>query len=666
MKTIIFLSAAAILAAAVATSCSRSDEPVTGNDRVEVKFSANTAEIRTRVADNSWTVNDPVGIYMIGASGTLAPGNIVEDAGNRQYTADAAGSGSVSFTPEGGEAIYYPVSGNVEFIAYHPYSASVTSDFKLPVSVAEQTDPSAIDALYAKTNGAYNKSKNPVDLQFTHRLVKLAFTIEAGDGVIESLSGLTVNITSQQTAATLNLTDGTVTPEGAASAITANTVTDGSAYGAIVLPNGDVAGMTFTFTTAAGGTYEVAVPAGSWASGKKYTYEVTLKRNEAEITGTVSGWGDGGSYPVTGAPQVAIEGYAGNIDVLYTDASTATIAADEMNRQNPGSTLKSITLVDHPGKTYLIGRVVDPDNIIRLKFDETTGDLLFRDASADGFIPIGSYAEFRLISDLSVQGGKYRQEADLDLMNEEWTPITDNTSHTYFYGEFDGAGKKISNLKIDKSGESYKGLFRSNYGTIRNVHIASGTITAGGYAGGICGANSGQIISCSNAATVSGTGSVGGVVATANAGTVTACYNTGAVSGTSYVGGVAGSGRGKITACYNTGTVSGTSPVGGVAGSYTSGTITACYNTGAVSGTSYVGGVVGRNTSGTITACYWENSTATTGLGIGTDTTTPFTLPVYFTPGDTHVAWGTGAGEENGYWKAGTTDGSRLPQLWYE
>ncbi|MDR1156657.1 MAG: fimbrillin family protein [Bacteroidales bacterium] len=134
MRTVNFLLAA-ILAATVLTSCSRSDEPVTGNDRVEVKFSANTAEICTRVTETGWDAGDPVGIYMIKADpGTLAPGNIVEEAGNRQYEADASGSGAVSFMPQPGEAIYYPVSGDVEFIAYHPYAATVPADFKLPVS----------------------------------------------------------------------------------------------------------------------------------------------------------------------------------------------------------------------------------------------------------------------------------------------------------------------------------------------------------------------------------------------------------------------------------------------------------------------------------------------------------------------------------------------------
>jgi formylglycine-generating enzyme required for sulfatase activity len=67
--------------------------------------------------------------------------------------------------------------------------------------------------------------------------------------------------------------------------------------------------MTFTFTTAtaAGGTYEVAVPtpatSSRWESGYKYAYTVTLKRNEASITGSVSDWGVGGSEAVTATPK---------------------------------------------------------------------------------------------------------------------------------------------------------------------------------------------------------------------------------------------------------------------------------------------------------------------------------------------------------------------------
>ncbi|MDR1153326.1 MAG: fimbrillin family protein [Bacteroidales bacterium] len=685
-----------VMAAIAMTACNSDDDAAGG--RAEVKFSAGTAEIQTRVTDNSWAAGDPVGIYMIGAAGTLTSANIVEGADNRQYVA-AAGTGPVSLAPQPGEAIYYPMSGNVEFIAYYPYRSPLT-DFELPVSVANQGNQSAIDVLYApKTNGGYSRNTAaPVDLRFEHRLVKLTFDITQGDGVTGptgSLASMTVNITGQQTAATLDLNNGTIAvATGGPKNITAyetENKTSSAKYEAIVLPNSSVSGMMFTFATKYMGTFEVAVPTpgGGWLSGYRYDYTIILNKNEVEITGTAGEWGPGSAHNVTGVPQPPLEGYAGNIDVAYTDAPTVTIAADEINRQSSGKTVRSITLADHPGKTYLIGRTVHAGSLISLKFNGS-GDLLFRDASADGYIPIGSYAEFQMIYGNGTDK-KYRQEADLNLMNEEWTPIANNGE--YFNGEFDGAGKKISNLKINQS-NSDRGLFRRNRGMIRDVHIASGTITATTYGGGICGRNesTGKVISCSNAANVSGTSySISGI-AGQNDGDVTDCYNTGAVSGGGGdVGGIVGFNIGTITACYNAGTVSGNDHAGGVAGRVYSGGITACYNTGVVKGTNNVGGVTGSNSgavtacynagevsrssgsssnfgsvagynSSTVTACYWKSGTVTNNTnnnGIGTE------FDPYFTPTGSD-AWGTGTGGTNGYWKAGTTNGSQLPKLWYE
>jgi hypothetical protein len=284
------------------TACNRDDEVTNGSDgRVEVKFSASTAEVQTRVTGNNWAADDPVGIYMIDEPGGLAVGNIIEGVDNRQYKASAAGS-SVEFAQVDGTS-YYPMSGDVEFIAYYPYQSPLT-DFELPVDVSDQDDQPAIDVLYApKTSGGYNKSAtSPVALAFQHKLVKLTFTISKGDGVTESLDDLTVKITGQHTAATLDLTGGTVTPSGAVSAITAKTAANGASSEAIVLPNGSVAGMTFTFTTTGpgAGTYEVVVPTptatSGWEPGYKYAYTVTLNRNEAGISGSVSNWGDGGTY----------------------------------------------------------------------------------------------------------------------------------------------------------------------------------------------------------------------------------------------------------------------------------------------------------------------------------------------------------------------------------
>jgi hypothetical protein len=301
-----FKSLAALFMLSLTFAACSNYEIVNGNDNgpVEVRFSASTAEIQTRVSNDSWTINDPVGIYMIDAAGSLIPEEIIEGVDNRQYKAAITAS-NTPFIPVGG-TIYYPMNGDVEFIAYHPYQTSLT-DFRLPFNVAQQNNQSAIDVLYAsKTNGNYNKNTTlPVNLTFQHKLVKLDFSIFPGTGITEPLDGLTVKITGQQTTAELDLTNGTVTTFGGPEEITANTSPNGASSEAIVLPNNDVSGMMFTFTTGAG-TYEVAVPiptGNMWESGKKYTYDVTLKRNEVIISGSVNDWIIGDSHYVEGIPQ---------------------------------------------------------------------------------------------------------------------------------------------------------------------------------------------------------------------------------------------------------------------------------------------------------------------------------------------------------------------------
>jgi hypothetical protein len=316
--------------------------------------------------------------------------------------------------------------------------------------------------------------------------------------------------------------------------------------------------------------------------------------------------------------------------VNYTDKTSETVSLPASNApfvlsngtssDGTEKTIHDITLED--GTKYLIGRKV-ADNLLYLNL-ASDGVLDFRTAE-DGTILIGSYAEFQLIYGLDELDNKYKLEADLDLMNEEWTPIAvkegdggGGTLTESFYGIFDGGDFKIENLQIDKSGSGVStnqsmGLFEKNKGTIINVHVVSGTITGKGYGGGICGVNAGgSIKKCSNGAMITTTENYAGGITGQNTagGTINACYNTGAITGGNYVGGVAGynskdTNVSFITACYNTGDVTGNSNVGGVVGYNTGSFITACYNTGDVTGTvNHIGGVAGYNDGSIITACY--------------------------------------------------------------
>ncbi|MDR1153324.1 MAG: fimbrillin family protein [Bacteroidales bacterium] len=568
-------------------ACTQEDDPATKpGDELQVSVTAagyasvDPGAPETRATDVDYATSpasgDRIGITVLNSSNAILYDNI-------PYTFNGA-----TWAPsDAGNKAYIP-SGTAVWLVYYPYSpdmngkkteADIFNAFTVPADQGDQEKYTASDLMI--WSGGLSVG-NTLNVTLAHRLALVEVNLSAGTG---------------------------------------NASVQAGASG-VILP-WNISGTTWRCL--------VKPAAGATVSGK-YSYHLTDYAWQANVTL------EAGKYTKVDAANgnidthSSIEGYTGDIGMLYTDNTSVTIPASDFNWLQLGKTVKSITL---NGKTHLIGRTVDPGNPIKLKFDASSGDLQFRGETGDGFIPIGSYAEFQKIYGLDNRTNKYRQEADLDLMNEEWTPIavkheTLNVNWD-FYGEFDGAGKKISNLKIDESSNDM-GLFRSNMGTIRNVHIVSGTITVGSYSGGISGWNQvgSYIISCSNKATVSGKGQyIGGIVGT-NRGTVTACYNTGAVSGGSYVGGVVG---------YNL-----------------SGTVTACYNTGAVSGGS---SVVGSN-GGTVTACYWKSGTVTNNNGIGTE------FNPYFNPNGTNAAWDTGTGEDYGWWKAGTTNGSQLPQLWYE
>ena len=218
--------------------------------------------------------------------------------------------------------------------------------------------------------------------------------------------------------------------------------------------------------------------------------------------------------------------------------------------------------------------------------------------------------------------------ADIDLTGKEWTPIPGYT------GTFDGDGKTITGLTINKSTESNVGLFASiiEGGTVKNLTLDNvNIITASSNVGAIAGENSGTIENCSVSGKVetdnglNNVSYVGGITGK-NQGTITACHSSATVKGIN-VGGIAGQSNASITACYSTGNVIAIENnivsyfyVGGVVGqNNVRANLTACYATSNVNGDGeYVGGVVGYNAQGIVSACYW-NSKVTNDTGIGSD-----------------------------------------------
>jgi len=193
---------------------------------------------------------------------------------------------------------------------------------------------------------------------------------------------------------------------------------------------------------------------------------------------------------------------------------------------------------------------------------------------------------------------------------EGWQPIgatnnNNNDSSNCFKGIFDGNGKNINNLLINKNIQELEqgismGLFSRSYGTIQNLGLKNVNVNI------VAGGNAGKAVNV-------------GIIVGENWAEINGCYATGSIyvedSGTCTVrvGGLASylKPEASIINCYNIANIStkhystGGYYVGGIS-SYcnANATISGCYNVGTIDGNlntttkyAYCGGIVGRTDS---------------------------------------------------------------------
>ena len=222
--------------------------------------------------------------------------------------------------------------------------------------------------------------------------------------------------------------------------------------------------------------------------------------------------------------------------------------------------------------------------------------------------------------------------ANIDLKNEEWTPIgigngTENNGATIdfpYSGTFDGNGHTISGLNVNYRNKN-GGLFcYVMNATIKNLTVAGSVTHSSGDGvayGGIVGcADSSTIENCTNRCTVTGNWYAGGIVGWSTDSDIIGCANFGNISSPSFSGGICGKIGGQndatgidatIRDCYNVGMVSG-NYAGGITGQSDSEhidiLIANCYNVGSLHGSDGTGEIIGAlfgPTCTTIDNCYY-------------------------------------------------------------
>jgi uncharacterized protein (TIGR02145 family) len=281
-----------------------SHEESTVNTPTPVQFAAGSiAALQTRTVINGstgateWTTTDRIGIYMLANGGTLANAPDVL-ATNVEYVPNVGNNVTSGFSPAS-TAICYPASGgNVDFIAYYPFGTP--SGGTIDVQVDDQSDPAAIDLLWAKATNSgsgYNKNTGTVGLSFAHALSKLTLDVQKGEGVA-SLEGMTVAIKGMNTWAELRLEDGAVimpvTPAGITPRCTQTpTASANGKYEAILLPVAGTSGATVEFTIGTKTyTWDVSTTFSVLQAGHKYDATITVKQSilGISITGNGATW----------------------------------------------------------------------------------------------------------------------------------------------------------------------------------------------------------------------------------------------------------------------------------------------------------------------------------------------------------------------------------------
>lgn len=241
---------------------------------------------------------------------------------------------------------------------------------------------------------------------------------------------------------------------------------------------------------------------------------------------------------------------------------------------------------------------------------------------------INSAADLKWLADTVNSGetfsGKiFRLENNIDISaygesyddGRGWTPIGNAT--TPFVGTFDGNGKTIVGLYINRDDTDYVGLFGTIFnGNVQNLTLQDANIVGKSFAGSIVGyIEYGTVENCSVSGSVMGISTVGGVAGYPINSTIQNCTSTVNAGGaSSFIGGIAGflADKSVVQNCISAGSIIGSKTVGGISGSMHNSTIKHCaaLNPSINSTDILVGRVAGYAQSSTLSDNYaWSNMT---------------------------------------------------------
>lgn len=265
------------IAAMLATGCSKDKNGLKEADN-GVRFTSNIPAITATpraTDDGKWESGDKIGVFM------MPTGQGITKAlpkTNAMYSAQAAGTNTSEFTATGNDLLSYPSSGNVDFIAYHPYKSDLTG-----TTIDIDLKASPIDYLYTKqptANVAKTAQKVTLNFNYVLPIVRFEFTDDAGN-VVNAADITNLVVKELRYKGTLDLANGalSVANEQSNLSVTANKL--------LLVPQTAKVVLTFTYK---GKNYTWnAADNFTFAEATAYTFKAKLLGENVVTVGAVTG-----------------------------------------------------------------------------------------------------------------------------------------------------------------------------------------------------------------------------------------------------------------------------------------------------------------------------------------------------------------------------------------
>ena len=293
MKTFHHLILAA-LAACVAASCASGHDEAPEPVKIPISLSCGITPIATRATDSGFETNDRIGLYVVNYNGDtpgtlLSGGNHVD---NMQFTYNGTWSPST--------AIYWKdESTPADFYCYYPYGNAPTDvsvfPFEAMADQSTETNYKASDFMWGKA-AKVSPTEQAVQIKLNHLFSCAVVKVAAGNGFTDealAASDVQVKLNHAMQKATINLNDGSLSPQGETGSVTFLRGT-GNEFKALVVPQAIASTKDFITVTIDGEDFNMEKDF-NFVSGHRHTFTVTVRKTSNGINVDIGAWVDDGT-----------------------------------------------------------------------------------------------------------------------------------------------------------------------------------------------------------------------------------------------------------------------------------------------------------------------------------------------------------------------------------